>query len=138
MDPTEITRRLAIARLAVEYYSALEKGEPFEVQCRYANVNYDARWFDISSCPEFTRNCDWRRKPAEPRRLVLYRYRDDWLSVVNKYDQPDETATFIEVPPDSTPEPKRWWVREHELCRSKCDVIHTLCERVVQVVEVEP
>lgn len=117
MDAAEVTRRLEIARLAVEYYEAQQRGEPFEVQY-WSSIG---KWCDRDD-PPFDVDFNWRRKPREPRRLILHRYRDLWQNWGPNSEEADETATFIEVLPE-TNEPKRWWVREDNLfdSREKCE-----------------
>jgi hypothetical protein len=98
MDATEITRRLEISRLAVDYYESQQRGDPFEVQF---HIYRDAPWRDDPT-PTFWCEWHWRRKPREPRRVTLYRYGERWLDCRGS-QKPDEAVEFIEV----LPEPKK-------------------------------
>ena len=79
MKETEIERKWNIARLALQFYEAVKRGQPFAVQMKGRTEN---KWCEVSQeDPCFNLAFDWRRKPVEvaavesenARRLELFR-----------------------------------------------------------------
>ena len=78
---------LEMHRLAVEYYEAIERGEPFQVQSRYPGNEWS-----YTDNPLWSSSVEYRRKP-EPRVIYLVEFANGKLS-----EMPDGTYEIYGEP----------------------------------------
>ena len=93
LEKAILKRNIILSKLQLEYYEAIENGNPFKVEYKQ-----DGFWY-VSSAPSFCFNCDWRKVEIKYSPWTM-NYLLDHPEIIKHgifYTKDNETLGSIEV-----------------------------------------